>query len=131
MRLLSDTNILSELARREPNQGVLEWAARVRSMRISAVTVEEILFGLTWKPKPKILNWFEAFLDETCTVLPVTQEIAQWAGWLRGQQAKEGKPRSQADMLIAATARINDLTLVTRNTKDFEGCGIPLSNPFS
>jgi len=38
--------------------------------------------------------------------------------------------RDQPDMLIAATAQVHGLTLVTRNSKDFEGCGISLLNPF-
>ena len=42
-----------------------------------------------------------------------------------------GIVRDQADMLIAATAQVHQLTLVTRNTRDFEGCGIGLLNPFS
>ncbi|AHJ31123.1 Yle-like protein [Nodularia spumigena CCY9414] len=42
----------------------------------------------------------------------------------------QGKPRSQADILIAATAKIHSMTLVIRNIKDFEGCGISTLNPF-
>ena len=52
------------------------------------------------------------------------------AGQLRGKLQSQGKPRTQADMIIAATAQIHKLTLVRRNTRDFEGCGIPLINPF-
>ncbi len=49
----------------------------------------------------------------------------------RGGLRTQGKTRSQADMLIAATAQIHQLTLVTRNTRDFEDCQIPVFNPFT
>ncbi|MEQ9484212.1 MAG: hypothetical protein RIG27_18290 [Coleofasciculus sp. F4-SAH-05] len=50
---------------------------------------------------------------------------------MRGQLRTQGKPRSQADMLIAATAQVHQLTLVTRNIRDFEDCGILTLNPFT
>ena len=62
--------------------------------------------------------------------LEVTTPIARRAGELRGVLAARGSVRQQADMLIAATAAAHQLTLVTRNTKDFEQCGIGLLNPF-
>lgn len=130
MSLLLDTNILSELARPHPDAGVLAWAARVSDYRISAVTVDEIAFGLAWHPNPRIAAWFDAFLAN-CSVLPVTQEIARRSGELRGAFAARGIARSQPDMLIAASAQVHALTLVTRNTADFTGCGIPVLNPFS
>jgi predicted nucleic acid-binding protein len=49
---------------------------------------------------------------------------------LRGEFRRGGKQRTQADMLIAATALEHNLALATRNAKDFEACGIPLVNPF-
>ena len=62
--------------------------------------------------------------------MPVNPEIAQLSGELRGRFRMEGITRSQADMIIAATAKIHQLILVTRNTRDFEDCGISLLNPF-
>jgi predicted nucleic acid-binding protein len=100
---LVDTNVLSELARAEPRPGVLEWASAVRS---------------------------EAFIDEHCEVVPVTAEIARRAGQLRGDLQARGASRTQADMLIAATAQEHDLILVTRNTRDFDGCALRLLDPF-
>lgn len=61
-----------------------------------------------------------------CQVLPITAEIAKRSGELGGNLRTQGKPRSQADMLIAATAQIHQLTLVTRNIRDFEDCAIAL-----
>ncbi len=128
---LCDTNILSELARPLPNQGVIEWAANVSTIYLSVITVDEIYFGLTRRPNAKILKWFEAFLANDCQVLPVTAEIAKRAGEIRGQLSLKGKVRSQADMLIAATAEVHELRLVTRNERDFKDCNLVVVNPFS
>ncbi len=130
MRLLCDTNILAELARPAPNQGVLDWAAAVAQVHLSVVTLEEIEFGLAWHPKPQIRIWFEAFLDRHCTILPVDAVVARHAGLLRGQLQAQGQSRTQADLLIAATAAVNGMVLVTRNERDFEGCGVAVLNPF-
>ncbi|YAF95381.1 MAG: type II toxin-antitoxin system VapC family toxin [Nodularia sp. CChRGM 3473] len=130
MTFLCDTNIISELARPQPNSGVIIWGAKVTSITISVITVEEILYGLTSKPNLRIQTWFENFLENYCQILPITTEIAKRSGELRGQQRVIGKTHTQADMMIAATVQIHQLTLVTRNIRDFDGCGIPLLNPF-
>jgi predicted nucleic acid-binding protein len=70
-------------------------------------------------------------LKTYCQIIPITAEIAHHSGELRGRLRTQGKPRTQADMLIAATAHLHQLTLVTRNTRDFEDCGISLLNPFT
>ena len=95
------------------------------------MTLEEIFFGLSWRPNQRIQRWFEDFLDAHCEMYPVTVDVARVSGQLRGNLTSSGKKRTQADMLIAATAQINRQTLVTRNTRDFEGCGISLLDPFS
>jgi hypothetical protein len=128
--LLIDTNIISELSRRQPDPAVLGWAAGVSEFRISAISLEEIAFGLAWRPNPRIQDWIDGFFARH-GALPVTPEIARRAGALRGRLAAQGSPRTQADMLIAATALVHGLNLVTRNTRDFAGCGLPLLNPFS
>lgn len=129
--MLCDTNIISELSRVRPDAGALAWAEQLQSAHLSVVTVEEIHFGLAWKDNPRIRQWFELFLQQQCEILPVTPAIARQAGEWRGLFQAHGETRSQADMLIAATAAIHGLPLVTRNVKDFKGCGISLINPFS
>ena len=132
MAWLLDTNILSELARPVVNPGVKEWALAQSVVHLSVVTVEEILYGLSWKPNNRVQAWFDRFLDEgPCQILPVSVAVARVCGTLRGSHQSRGETRSQADMLIAATAAVHGLTVVTRNTADFHGCGIPLLNPFS
>lgn len=82
MTFLGDTNIISELVRLQPNSGVLKWAERVSSIVLSAITVEEIFYGLTFKPNPRIQIWFENFLENNSQVLPITIEIAKRSGEL-------------------------------------------------
>src|SRR5437867_383263 len=128
---LCDTNVLSELARPAPNAGVVNWAGSVSRIALSVVTVEEVHFGFAWRPNARITAWFEQFLETYCETLPITGDIATVCGQIRGSLQARGQVRTQADMLIAATARVHNLTLVTRNTRDFEDCLIPLLNPFT
>ncbi|MBP8287646.1 MAG: type II toxin-antitoxin system VapC family toxin [Rhodoferax sp.] len=131
---LVDTNILSELMRPQPNAGVLTWLQgreRVKPrLTISVVTVDEIMFGLSWHPTARLLSWFDAFVQRH-EVLPITSDIARRAGELRRQLQASGQTRTQADMLIAATAQIHARTIVTRNVRDFDGCGVGVLNPFT
>jgi predicted nucleic acid-binding protein len=129
--MLCDTNVISELARPRPNPGVTAWATTVTEISLSVVTLEEIVYGLAWKPNARVRAWLEAFIDQYCQVLPVTVEIATRCGELRGELMARGIVRSQADMLIAATAQVHALTIVTRNVRDFQDCLVPILNPFS
>jgi predicted nucleic acid-binding protein len=63
-------------------------------------------------------------------VLEISEAIARRSGEVRGRFAAQGIVRHQADLLIAATAQTHQLTLVTRNARNFENCGIGLLNPF-
>lgn len=129
MSFLCDTNVLGDLVRKKPSSGVMRWAAGVKHINVSVITIEEIFFGLAWKPNQRIQTWIENFLQTQCTVLPVTLQAARMAGYLRGQMQSRGATRTQADMLIAGTAHEHGLTLVTLNGKDFKGCGIAVLTP--
>ncbi len=131
MKYLCDTNVLSELTRPLPNQNVINRASSVTKIYVSVITAEEIYFGLTRRTNARILNWFEMFLKGNCKILHVNSEIAKCAGELRGRLSIKGQVRSQADMLIGATALSRKLILVTRNESDFRDCGINILNPFS
>jgi predicted nucleic acid-binding protein len=126
---LSDTNIISELMRPAPDPGVERWAASQGRLCVSVITIDELVFGLRRRGSPRLLAWFDRFTEQV-TVMDITMPVARRAGEMRALLQGHGQPRTQADMLIAATAQIHGLTLVTRNTRDFDGCGVAVLNPF-
>jgi len=128
--MLVDTNVISELMRSRPAASVVDWADRQESMTLSVITLEEVLVGLSRRPSERLSRWFERFVRDYCEIQPITASIARRGAGLRGEFRRLGKPRTQADMLIAGTALEHNLALATRNTKDFAGCGIALVNPF-
>ena len=127
---LCDTNIISEEMKPRPEMAVSRWLQEKDLIHISAITVDEITYGLNLRRMQKRILWFQKLLQERCIVLDVTTEIAQRAGNTRAELGRKGATREQSDMLIAATAWVHGLTLATRNTRDFEGTGIALFNPF-
>ena len=134
MSTLVDTNVLSETIRPRPNAGVLRWLAVHPTFALSAITLEELAFGierLKGKRRVQLYDWFDGLLGKPSpTIVPVDGDVALAAGRLRARREHKGRPVAQADMLIAASALVRGLTLVTRNTADFEGCGVALVNPF-
>jgi len=131
MNFLCDTNIISEVMKRSPNLQVKNWLSTLDLIYLSVITIEEVYFGLTYKDAKRQSEWFEKFVQFRCEVLPITFSIAKRCGKLRGDFRQKGFARTQADMLIAATANEHDLILVTRNIKDFEDCNIQLYDPFT
>lgn len=131
---LVDTNVLSELMRQQPDVGVLGWLQGRQQLSprltVSVITIDEIAFGMTRRPNARLPEWFDSFLQRHI-ILPVTTNIARRAGELRAQLQTKGHVRTQADMLIAATAQLHGLAVVTRNLRDFDGCGVAVLNPFS
>jgi predicted nucleic acid-binding protein len=127
---LIDTNILSEFMHRQPDPCVMAWAGQQTGFLVSVITLEELIFGLTQRNLPLKRQWLDSFLHSQCEILPVSPAIATSAGSLRGRLKANGATRHSSDMLIAATALLHKLPLATRNTNDFEGCGITLINPF-
>ena len=100
------------------------------------MTIGELRKGLTILPESKRRAQLWKWMDEDLIplfgsrVLPVTQTIADRWGRLSGQRQMRGRPLSMADGLIAATALEHDLTLVTRNIKDFDGLDLTILNPW-
>ena len=133
MRYLVDTNVLAELGAPNCSRNVIEWSQELEEISVSAVSYEEIQYGLTRSPvRPKLVDaMLHVLSDSRVTVLPVTRDVAITAGRLRAQLENEGKVRHQADMLIAATALHEELVIATRNVKDFRSIPIGVLNPFT
>jgi len=135
MAFLIDTNVLSELRKgRQCDAKVWAWALSARHAQhwISVLSLGEIRKGieLLRKKSPGQCPAFEKWLtrietDYAGNILPVTDGIADQWGRL---QAKQSMP--VIDSLLAATAVVHQLTLVTRNTIDFTASGAVLLNPF-
>src|SRR5262245_54382167 len=121
---LLDTNILSELPKRRPNPAVVAWFSLQKSIAFSAITLEELRFGVSRMAPGQgknLARWLEALLSIPPTIIPVDEKIANSAGQLRATRERAGRVSSQADMLIAATALTGGYILVTRNIRDYEG----------
>lgn len=128
--VLADTNVVSEFLRPQPDRAVLRWSATAARLALSVVSIEEVVYGLTRKPNARIERAFEALVREAFDVLPVTEAVARRSAILRASGHEIGRPKSQADMLIAATADVHGLVLATRNERDFAGLGLRIVNPF-
>lgn len=135
---LLDTNIPSELLRPRPDSKVAAWVERqgTKTLFISVVSLGELCRGAVLLPhgsrrallehaiQVEVPEWFNG------RILPVTRLIAERWGEMDGRRQLAGRPLHVADGLIAATALEHGLTLVTRNTKDFEGLGVTILNPW-
>jgi tRNA(fMet)-specific endonuclease VapC len=133
---LLDTNVLSELARRQPDAMVEKNVqAHQLACAIAAPCLEELVFGITrLAPSPKremLQRWLEG-VSSRFTVLPFDARCALWLGRERARLAQLGKPAPRTDGEIAAIAATNGLVLVTRNVADFQYfAGLQVENWFS
>ena len=130
---LLDTNVISELRRVRPHGAVVAWLRTIpdSDLHLSAVTIGELQAGaeITREQDADKALAIETWIDQvadTYNVLPMdAQTFRCWARLLHR--------RSNAlfeDAMIAATAKTHNLTLVTRNVRDFEAFGIATLNPF-
>ncbi|WP_157266182.1 type II toxin-antitoxin system VapC family toxin [Azohydromonas aeria] len=130
---LLDTNVVSELRKPKPHGAVVAWvqATPDSALHLSAVTLGEIQAGIektrTQDPvKAAVLeNWLER-ISASYNVLPM--DGTAFRAWARLMHRRSDT--LYEDAMIAATAQIHGLTIVTRNIADFSGFGLPLLNPF-
>lgn len=136
--IIVDTNVVSELMKTDPSYTVQAWVQERegRELKMTAITVAEILYGIERLPKGKrktairrdALEVFGRFADEIlafdAAAAPVYAEIVD-------RRDRLGAPISGYDAQIAAICRTHGASLATRNTKDFENTGLKVLNPWS
>ena len=130
---LLDTNVVSELRKPKPHGAVLAWfeALADEQLHLSAVTIGEIQVGIELTREQdeakamEIHAWLE-LVAASYNVLPM--DAAAFRVWAKLMHRKSDTVYE--DAMIAATARVHGLTVVTRNVADFKAFGVPLLNPF-
>ncbi len=135
MSYLIDTNVLSELRRRDPDPRVVEWFSRrpPTALYLSVLTLGELRKGIECLAegdrKLALLDWLEVELPAFFAgrILPVDSSVAARWGQL---MAQAGRPLPAIDSLLAATTLAHGLSLVTRNLKDFSLPGLVVLNPW-
>jgi len=137
--IILDTNAISEMMRPAPDQAVLERMKRDFASSppyTTAITQAEILYGIGLLPAGRRRKNLEKLADGIFgedfagRILPFDSEAAVEYAALAVAARKAGRRMSEADGRIASIARLNHAALMTRNVRDFEGCGIKLKNPW-
>ena len=136
MSYLLDTNVLSELRRKTPNPAVSAWFATrpATSLYLSVLTLGELRKGIDGVKdaarRLALSDWLQTEMSMFFMgrVLGIDEHVADRWGQL---VAAAGRPLPAIDSLLAATALVHGLSMVTRNAKDFEGLGLEVINPWA
>jgi toxin FitB len=139
MSFLLDTNVVSEWTKPQPNAGVITWLEEADEDRVflSVATLAELRHGIErlapGSRRKKLDSWLseELPLRFESRILPVTTAVADEWGRVIARCEAGGRPLAAMDGLIAATATVHELTLVTRSTSDFETALKALLNPWN
>ena len=137
--IVLDTNILSEALKPAPADTVLRWLAAQTPAAVftTTITLAEILYGLEVLPVGKrrlrLLTAVEKMFAEQFDghILSFDEDAARLFASIAASRFAAGRPISQPDAMIAAIARSHNAAVATRNTDDFERCGIQVVNPWS
>jgi tRNA(fMet)-specific endonuclease VapC len=138
MNYLLDTNVISELIARQPNQKILDWLDSLdpSTLYLSVVTIGEIRKGIEKLPPSKRKDAIRAWLETDLllrfqgNILDISVDIMLSWGELTGRLENAGTPIAALDALIAATALHGRFRLVTRNDSDFQHTGVTIENPW-
>jgi tRNA(fMet)-specific endonuclease VapC len=139
MKFLLDTCVISELVKKQPDPGLVDWIDSIAEERLylSVITVGEIKKGIEKLPdsrrKSELAEWLEdellvRFKDK---ILPIDTDVMLLWGELTANLDRRGRKMPAIDSLIAAIALHGNLNLVTRNEADFMHAGIRIVNPWT
>ena len=136
--IILDTNILSELLRAAPEPRVKLWldVQDKSEIRITAVNEAELLYGVAIMPEGKrrraLAEAMKKMLQEDfrARILPFVSSAAKEYAAVAAEQHRAGRVVNRFDCQIAAIARVQGAAVATRNSRDFEGCGIEVINPW-
>jgi toxin FitB len=137
--IILDTNVISELLRPAPEPAVEAWLGAQDGLGIflTSVSEAELRYGVAVMAAGKRRDLLEQAIDRILRddmagrILPFDSAAAHAYAIIAATRRSAGKPISQADCQIAAIARVHNAPVATRNTPDFEGCGIDLINPWA
>jgi len=131
---LLDTNVVSELRKPKPHGAVVQWIQDIPDidLHISAVTIGEIQAGIELtreqdEPKAAELEQWLELVSGSFNVVPM--DALAFRVWARLMH--KTSDTLYEDAMIAATAKVHKLTVVTRNLTDFKSFGVSLLNPFT
>jgi len=138
LSFLLDTCVISELIKTQQNQNVIDWVNSCAEdiLFLSSLTIGEIQKGISKLPASKRKNILQNWLDKELFVrfdrriLSIDVIVAQKWGKILSDSEKNGYKLPAIDSLIAATALANNMTLVTRNTRDMVHSGVAICNPW-
>ena len=138
MSFLLDTNAVSEWMKPHPNPGLISWMETVDEDRVflSVVTLVELRYGIERLPPSKKRRRLEDWLEHELAlrfeerILSIDLIVAHACGRIVARREMLGRSMEAMDSLLAATAEVHRLTLVTRNDSDFEGI-VPCLNPWT
>ncbi len=135
--IILDTNVISELTRPVPDARVVSWVDAQDDLMVTATTVAELLYGVARLPagarKAKLADAIRDLTDVRLKdkVLGFDRAAASHYAQIAADRDAAGRPISIADAQIAAVCREGGASLATRNTRDFDGVGIALINPWT
>lgn len=139
MNYLLDTCVVSELIKPKPNSQVIAWVEAVPEDRLhlSVLTLGELQKGIAKLGKNSKSHRLQQWLDVEVRsrfaerMLGLDEETLLCWGQITGEAEKKGNPLPVIDSLLAATAKVHHLILVTRNTADFKGMEIEVFDPWT